>query len=189
MENCCRAGTATIAAKFHVKKWTPGHHETVDTDSFLFSSQARGTVFAFKYRWWANSWMDQAARGRLTQTWWSSWSRASPAASARKDLEVWTSSSPGCWVSQNHRMFGVGRDLYGSSSPTPCRSRVTQSRLHRTLSRWCLNISREGDSTAPLGSLFQCSITLRVKKFFLMFPWPQPTLHLLAWSREVGLAP
>ena len=30
------------------------------------------------------------------------------------------------------------------------------------------NISREGDSTASLGSLFQGSITLRVKKFFLM---------------------
>jgi len=24
--------------------------------------------------------------------------------------------------SQNHRMFGVGRDLCGSSSPTPCRN-------------------------------------------------------------------
>jgi len=28
----------------------------------------------------------------------------------------------------------------------PCRSRVTYSRLHRTLSRWGWNISREGDS-------------------------------------------
>ena len=26
--------------------------------------------------------------------------------------------------SQNHRMVGVGRDLCGSSSPTPCRSRI-----------------------------------------------------------------
>ena len=50
-----------------------------------------------------------------------------------------------------------------------CRSRVTYSRLHRTLSRRVLNISREGDSTTSLGSLFQCSITLRGKKFFLMF--------------------
>jgi len=31
--------------------------------------------------------------------------------------------------SQNHRIVGVGRDLCGSSSPTPCRSRVTYSRL------------------------------------------------------------
>ena len=46
-----------------------------------------------------------------------------------------------------------------------------QSRLHRTLSRRVLNISREGDSTAFLGSLFQCSITLRVTKLFLMFSW------------------
>ena len=50
-----------------------------------------------------------------------------------------------------------------------CRSRVTYSRLHRTLSRWVLNISREGDSTTSLGRLFQGSITLRGKKFFLMF--------------------
>jgi len=34
-----------------------------------------------------------------------------------------------------------------------------------------LNISREGDSTTSLGSLFQGSITLRGKKFFLMFRW------------------
>jgi len=40
----------------------------------------------------------------------------------------------------------------------PCRSRVTQSRLHRTLSSQGWNISREGDSTAPLGSLGQGSI-------------------------------
>jgi len=40
--------------------------------------------------------------------------------------------------SQNHRMVGVGRDVCGSSSPTPCRSRVTYSRLHRTLSRQML---------------------------------------------------
>ena len=35
--------------------------------------------------------------------------------------------------------------------------------------RW--NISREGDSTASLGSLGQGSITLRGKKFFLGFSW------------------
>ena len=73
--------------------------------------------------------------------------------------------------SQNYRMLRGGRDLCGSSSPTPCSSRVTQSRLHRTASRWVLNFSREGDSTTSLGNLFQCSVTLRVKKFFLMFSW------------------
>ena len=40
--------------------------------------------------------------------------------------------SPPPAKSQHHRMVGVGRDLCGSPSPTPCRSRVTQSRLHRT---------------------------------------------------------
>jgi len=50
-------------------------------------------------------------------------------------------------------MLGFGRDLCGSPSPTPCRSRVTQSRLHSTASRRVLNLSREGDSTTSLGSL------------------------------------
>jgi len=48
---------------------------------------------------------------------------------------------------------GVGRDLCGSPSPTPCPSRVTQSRLHSTTSRWVLNISREGDSPTSLGEV------------------------------------
>jgi len=48
--------------------------------------------------------------------------------------------------SQNRRMVGVGRALCGSPSPTPCPSRVTQSRLHRTASRRVLNISREQPS-------------------------------------------
>ena len=61
---------------------------------------------------------------------------------------------------QNHRMVGVGRTLCGSPSPTPCPSRVTQSRLHSTASRQGWNISREGDSTASLGSLF-CLLGLK----------------------------
>ena len=52
-----------------------------------------------------------------------------------------------------------------------CQSRLTYTRLHGTSSRQIWKISREGDSTTPLGSLFQCSVTLRVKKFFLMFSW------------------
>ena len=65
-------------------------------------------------------------------------------------------------------MVGVGRDLWGLPAQPPCRSRVTQSRLHSTTSRRGLNISREGDSTAPLGSLGQGSVTFRVKKFSLV---------------------
>jgi len=59
----------------------------------------------------------------------------------------------------NHRMFGFGRALCGSPSPTSYRSRVTQSRLHSTASRRGLNISKEGDSITSLGSLFQCPVT------------------------------
>jgi len=43
--------------------------------------------------------------------------------------------------------------------------------MHRTISRHVLNISREGVSTTPLRSLLQCFVTLKVKKFFLMFRW------------------
>jgi len=64
-------------------------------------------------------------------------------------------------------MAGVGKDLWGSPSTTPCRSRVTYSRLHRTLSRQVLNTSREGkltevsenpftDSQICMGSLDSC---------------------------------
>jgi len=55
-------------------------------------------------------------------------------------------------------MVGVGRALCGSPSPTPCPSRVTQSRVHSTASSRGWNISREGDSPAPLGSLGQGSV-------------------------------
>ena len=99
-------------------------------------------------------------------------------------------------LARYHRMVGVGRDLCGSPSPTPCRSRVTQSRLHRTASRQVLNICREGDSTTSLGSLGQGSITLRGKKFFLMFSWsflcfslcPLPLVLLLGTTGK-SLAP
>jgi len=80
-------------------------------------------------------------------------------------------------LSQNHRMLGVRRDLCGSPSPTPCPSRVTQSRLHSTLSRRVWNISREGDSTTSLGNLFQGSIILK-GKFFLIFRWNFPCFSL-----------
>ena len=100
--------------------------------------------------------------------------------------------------SPNHRTVGVGRDLWGSFNPiqSPYWSRVTYSRLHRTASRQVLNISREGVSKTALGNLFQCSVILRGKKFFLMFRWnflcfslcPLP-LVLSLGSTEKSLAP
>ena len=75
-------------------------------------------------------------------------------------------------ISQNHKITacsGLEGTSVGHLVQPSCRSRVTYSRLHRTLSRQGLNISREGDSTTSLGNLLQYSVTLRVKKFFLMF--------------------
>jgi len=73
------------------------------------------------------------------------------------------SFSQGYGISHNHRMFGVGRDLCGSSSPTPLpkQGHPEQAAQDPRTSRQVLNISREGDSTAPLGNRFQCSVTLR----------------------------
>ena len=88
-------------------------------------------------------------------------------------------------VTQNPSMAGVGRDLCGSPSPTPCPSRVTQSRLHSTASRRVLNISREGDSPT-LGSLFQGSIILRVKRSpssGQLFFFVKNKTFLCLWSR------
>jgi len=80
---------------------------------------------------------------------------------ALQPAQVSVRAKPPSSYSQNHRIVGVGRDLCGSPSPTPCRSRVTQTRLHSTTARRGWNISREGDSTASLGSLGQGSVTLR----------------------------
>ena len=65
-----------------------------------------------------------------------------------------------------------------------------------TKSLCLLNAPRDGDSHTALGSLFQCSITLLVKKFFLIsnvnFPWrslrPFPLVLLLV-TREKGPTP
>ncbi|NXJ79299.1 HTR5A protein, partial [Trogon melanurus] len=67
--------------------------------------------------------------------------------------------------------LGVERTSRDHPVQPPCQSRITQSRSHRNASRWVLKVSREGDSTIPLGNLCQCSATLTVKKFFLMLRW------------------
>lgn len=80
----------------------------------------------------------------------------------------------------------------------PCSSRDSQSCLPRTVSRWLLlNISNNRDSTISLGNLCQCSVTLIVKKCFLMFSeavasgpatghhWNEPGSVLFAPSPQV----
>lgn len=63
----------------------------------------------------------------------------------------------------NHRRVEVGRDHLGSTSATPL---LQAGSLPRITSGLVLSISREGEYTTSLGSLFQCSDTL-IAKFFL----------------------
>ena len=94
-------------------------------------------------------------------------------------------------------MFKVGRDLCGSSSPNPLPKQGHLQQAVEDLVQAGLEfISREGDSTTSLDSLFQGSITLRGKKFFLMFRrnflcfslCPLP-LVLSLGTTEMSLAP
>ena len=68
--------------------------------------------------------------------------------------------------SQNHRGWKGSLEI---SLFIPLQ--VLYNRLYRKTSREVLSISREGDSTTSLGSLFQCSAIHEVKKFFLIFRW------------------
>lgn len=64
----------------------------------------------------------------------------------------------------NHRTVGVGRVLW-RSSPTLLLKEDPESRLHRQMSSWFLNISREGESITSFGSKFQCFVTLKKRSF------------------------
>ena len=76
------------------------------------------------------------------------------------------------WPPSLHRTMEWLR-LEGTSSghlvPPPCSSRATQSGFPRTVPGQLSNISMEGDSMTSLGNLCLCSVTLTVKKYFLMF--------------------
>uniref|UniRef100_A0A8C2TCB7 Uncharacterized protein n=1 Tax=Coturnix japonica TaxID=93934 RepID=A0A8C2TCB7_COTJA len=63
--------------------------------------------------------------------------------------------------------------LEGTPRNHPVQPQLKQVpyRIHRKASRWGFNTSRDGGSTGSLGSLFQCSVTLKVRKFLLMFTW------------------
>lgn len=57
------------------------------------------------------------------------------------------------------------------------------SGLHRKVSKRVLSISREGGYANSLDSLFQYSVTLKLKRFPPPTPW-----ELLCWSRSVGFS-
>ena len=63
--------------------------------------------------------------------------------------------------------FGVSKCLeYVLSIIEWLRLEGTQSQLPRTMSRWLLNFSKDGDSTSSLGNLCPCSVNLTVEKVF-----------------------
>jgi len=55
------------------------------------------------------------------------------------------------------------------------------------VSRWVLNISRAGESTASLGNLFQCSVTLTEKRFLCILV--QNVLCSNLWPFPLVLSP
>lgn len=79
-------------------------------------------------------------------------------------------------ILQKHfRLMGVGRVLWRSSNPTALSCQVLQSKLHRKVSRQILNIARGGDLASSLGSLFQCSVTLKIVLLFFFSSWSYGT--------------
>lgn len=80
---------------------------------------------------------------------------------------------PNVYHTLTHRIDEVGKTPGGHLIQHPCSSRVPQSTLLRIMSRWFLNISREGDPTTSLSNVFQCSVTYTVR-FFLMLGWNSP---------------
>jgi len=69
-------------------------------------------------------------------------------------------------------MVGVGRDFWASSGPTrlPKQAHLQQA-AEDFVQAGFEYLQRRRLHNPSLGNLFQGSVTLRVKKFFLMFSW------------------
>ena len=87
--------------------------------------------------------------------------------------------------SQNHRMVGVGRDLWGSSSPTPLPKQGHLQQAAQDLVQVGLEYLQR--RRISLGNLFQSFVTFRVKKFFLMFRWNFLCFNLCLLSLVLSL--
>ena len=111
--------------------------------------------------------MDSTVCFRETCTLWScwlQWGRASPL------VQTYQFSSFGMDFDMSP-LWGVSQNCRGWKGPleiiisNPLLKQVPYCRSHsRQASGQVLNISGEGDSTISLGSLFQCSVILTVKK-------------------------
>lgn len=95
----------------------------------------------------------------------------------------------------NTESFGL-EETSRDHPPQPCpnQDRVPQSKLLRNVSRYVSNVFRGGAFTTSLGSMFQCSAILDVKKFFLMLRWKHWNIYtekssvLMALSAEFLLS-
>jgi len=72
-------------------------------------------------------------------------------------------------VARNHRSISVGRDLWGSSSPTPLPEQGHLQQAAQDLIHVSFEYLQRRRIHNLSGLPVPCSVTLRVKKFFLMF--------------------
>lgn len=95
-----------------------------------------------------------------------------------------------CCPDSYHRMAVIGKDLWRWAGPAPCSSKATRCWLPRSMPRQLLNDSEDGDSTASLGTLLQCSVTgqRRVSQHTFVPGVAPPQVQDLA-LHEVSLSP
>lgn len=71
------------------------------------------------------------------------------------------------FVSQNHVAVEFGRHSWNSSSPTACSKQNHLGQAAHGSVLWVLNNSKDGESTASLGDIFNTKLT--VQKFVYLF--------------------
>lgn len=71
----------------------------------------------------------------------------------------------------SYRMAGVGREIWRSSCPTSLLQQFQLEQVAQDQFQVCLKYLQRSNSTTSPGSLFQCSLILKEKDFFLIFRW------------------